>query len=158
VEVSSGDDTTPKIDILVGKKNAPFSDDTEGEGVSSAEPIAPDPISSSMSEQADPSAADRVKVVVSSTGRHTWKCPSPIPKPKQSKSSTDQVMTQIELPPYRGSRSPLDLVDVEIIFGHLFVAFRHASEAAGTGTSAGDDTRPPKKTRAPMLKTIPAPK
>jgi hypothetical protein len=45
-------------------------------------------------------------------------------------------MTQIELPPYRRSRSPLDLVVVEIIIGCLFKAFRHASQAAGPGTSA----------------------
>jgi hypothetical protein len=41
-------------------------------------------------------------------------------------------MTQIELPPYRGPRSPLDLVAIEIIFGRLSEAFRHASQAAGT--------------------------
>jgi hypothetical protein len=56
-------------------------------------------------------------------------------------------MIQIELPPYRGPHSPLDLVIVEIIFGHLFEAFRRVSQAAGTGTSAGDDIPPRKKMR-----------
>jgi hypothetical protein len=32
-------------------------------------------------------------------------------------------MTQIELPPYRGPRSPLNLVVVEIIFVHTFDVF-----------------------------------
>jgi hypothetical protein len=35
---------------------------------------------------------------------------------------------------------------IEIVFGRLFEVFQHASQAAGTGTSAGDDTQPSKKT------------
>jgi hypothetical protein len=49
-------------------------------------------------------------------------------------------MTEIELPPYRRPQCPLDLVTIEIIFGHLFEAFQCASQAAGTGSLAGDDT------------------
>jgi hypothetical protein len=33
------------------------------------------------------------------------------------------VMIQIELPPYRGPQRPLDLVAIEIVFGHLFEVF-----------------------------------
>jgi hypothetical protein len=55
-------------------------------------------------------------------------------------------MTQIELPTYRGHRNPLDLVVVELIFGHLFEAFRHTSHVVAAGTLAGDDTRPQKRT------------
>jgi hypothetical protein len=32
-------------------------------------------------------------------------------------------MTQIEIPPYHRHRSPLDLVAIEIIFGHIFEVF-----------------------------------
>jgi hypothetical protein len=67
-------------------------------------------------------------------------------------------MTQIELHPYHEPRSPLDLVDVEIIFGCLFEAFRHASHAAGTGTSVGGVVQPVKKTRRPPLKSVLAPR
>jgi hypothetical protein len=67
-------------------------------------------------------------------------------------------MTQIEVPPYHEPRSPLDLVVVEIIFGCLFEAFRHTSQATRTGTSAGDDTQPSKKARAPSLKKMLVPK
>jgi hypothetical protein len=38
-------------------------------------------------------------------------------KRKQDKAAADQVI--IELPQYRGPRSPLDIVDVEHIFGCL---------------------------------------
>jgi hypothetical protein len=63
-------------------------------------------------------------------------------------------MIQIELPPYCRPQSPLDLVAIEIIFGHIFEAFGHASQATDTGTSTGDDTQPLKRTHAPMLKRI----
>jgi hypothetical protein len=42
---------------------------------------------------------------------------------------SDQVI--IELPPYCGPRSPLDLIAVEFIFGFLFEVFRHTSQALG---------------------------
>jgi hypothetical protein len=67
-------------------------------------------------------------------------------------------MTQIELPPYCGPQSPLILVVVEIIFGHLFEAFQHTSQAAGTGTSAGGATQLSKKTHGPPLKSIIVPR
>jgi hypothetical protein len=41
--------------------------------------------------------------------------PLPALKRKQSKPPADYVMTQIELPPYHGPQSPLDLVVVGII-------------------------------------------
>jgi hypothetical protein len=158
VEVSSGEDDAPKADTLAAKQKVPDGGDAEGEGVSSAKPIAPSPISSNVSEQAEPSIADRVAIVAPSINGQKQKRPPPIPNRKQSKSLVDQVMTQIELPPYRRPRSPLDLVPIEIIFGCLFEAFQHASQVVSTGTSVGDDTQPPKKTRAPSLKKILVPR
>jgi hypothetical protein len=67
-------------------------------------------------------------------------------------------MTQMELPPYHGPKSPLDLVAIEIIFGRLFEAFRHTSQAVGAESSIGGDTPPLKKKRALMLKSIVAPR
>jgi hypothetical protein len=67
-------------------------------------------------------------------------------------------MIQIELPPYCGPHSPLDLVVVEIIFGHLFEAFQRISQDAGTGTSVGIDTPPQKKMCHPPLKKILVPR
>jgi hypothetical protein len=64
----------------------------------------------------------------------------------------------IELPPYRGPRSPLDLVTVEHIFGRLFEAFQLASQAARTVTSAGEDAQPSKRAQAPPLKRMIVPK
>jgi hypothetical protein len=121
VEVSSGDDDAPKMDTSPTKQKEHVGDDAEG--VSLDDSIAPGPISSNTSDQAELFVADRVASGAPSTGGHKRKHPPPVPKHKQTKSSTCQVMTQIELPLYRGPRSPLDSVAIEIIFGCLFEVF-----------------------------------
>jgi hypothetical protein len=59
-------------------------------------------------------------------------------------------MIQIELPPYRGPRSLLHLVVVEIVFGRIFEAFRCISQVATASTVATDDDKPSKRSRQPM--------
>jgi hypothetical protein len=115
VELSNGDDDVPKV---------PAGDDAEGEGATLVEQIAPKPTSSSALELTKPSAAD---IVAPFTSGQKQKRLLPLPKRKLSKPSADQVMTQIDLPPYHGPRSPLDLIPIEIIFGHLFETFQRAS-------------------------------
>jgi hypothetical protein len=101
----------------------PTGDDADDGGATSAEHIAPDPIDSNMVGQAHPSVADWVDVTAPLAGGQKRKCPPLALKHKQSKTPVDQVMTQIELPPYRRPRSSLDLVAVDIIFGCLFKGF-----------------------------------
>jgi hypothetical protein len=67
-------------------------------------------------------------------------------------------MSQIELPLYRGTCSPLELVIIEIIFRRLFEAFRHISQATVAGASTDDNTRPQKKTRQPLLRKVLVPR
>jgi hypothetical protein len=98
-------------------------EDGEGKGASSAEPIAPNLISSGMAGQTHTSAADRVATTIALGSGHKRKHCALAAKRKTSRSSADQVMTQLEPPPYRGSRRPLDLVAIKIIFGRLFKAF-----------------------------------
>jgi hypothetical protein len=93
VEVSSGEDD-------VTKKSA--GDDVVDGGASSVESITPISISSNVSEEANPSVADRVASTNAPTSRRRCKRPLPVPKRKQSSSSSDQVMTHIELHPYCG--------------------------------------------------------
>jgi hypothetical protein len=143
--VLSGDDDASKIDASTANLKAIDDDDVEGEGASSVEPIAPGPIGSNASVQTDPSVTDRATLGAPSTGGHKQKHPPTVPKHKQTKTSANQVMAQIELPPYRGPTSPLDLVVIEIIFGRLFKAFRRTSQAAGTRSSNGGETQPLKK-------------
>jgi hypothetical protein len=126
VEVSSDEDEVTKKSV---------GNDVGDGGASLAEPIVPIPISSNVSEQADPSIADRVALTDPPASVHRCKRPSLVPKRKQSSSSADQVMTYIELPPHCGPQSPQDLVAIDIIFGRLFEASQHTSRAAGTSTS-----------------------
>jgi hypothetical protein len=59
----------------------------------------------------------------------------------------DQVMSQVELSPFHGPQSPLDLVASEIVFGCMFKAFRRMSQAKPTAVRSvsGDDDRPAQK-------------
>jgi hypothetical protein len=121
--VLSGDHDALKIDASTANLQAPNGNDAEGEGASSVELIAHGLISSNASVQTDPSAADRAVPGAPSTSGHKRKRPPTIPNHRQTKTSTVQVMTRIELPPYHGPKSPLDLVAIEIIFWHPFEAF-----------------------------------
>jgi hypothetical protein len=58
-------------------------------------------------------------------------------KHKHDKAANDQVI--IKLPPYHKPQSLLYIVVVEHIFGRLFEAFRHISQAVMTDNPAGDD-------------------
>jgi hypothetical protein len=91
VEVSSSEDDVPK-------KSA--GDDAGNGGASSAESIAPNSIRSNVSRQTDPSIADWAASTDPPVGRRRCKHPPSVSKQKQALPSTDQVMTQIELPPY----------------------------------------------------------
>jgi hypothetical protein len=129
----------------------PAGDDADGGRETSAEHIAPNLVHSNLLGQTHPLVIDRVKVTAPSVGGQKRKRPLPALKRKQSKPPAEQVMTQIELPPYHRPQSPLSLVVVEIVFGRLFEAFRHESQAAGAGTSAGGAAQPVKKTCRPLL-------
>jgi hypothetical protein len=58
VEVSSVEDDMSKPDASVGKREALDGDDAGDWGVSSAKPKAPNPISSNVLKQSNPSATD----------------------------------------------------------------------------------------------------
>jgi hypothetical protein len=124
VNLSSDDDAEPepKPDASTVLKGS--ADDDDGyDGVTSAKPIAPGPISSTVPEQSDPSITDRVPAIALSTGKRGCKRPPSVTKRSKPITLVDQVMSQVELPPYHGPRCPLDLVAIEIIFGRIFEAF-----------------------------------
>jgi hypothetical protein len=101
--------------------NEPVGDDAEGNGAPSAEALAPNPIGSSSAGETRPSTADQAVPTTPSSGGQKKKCIVLGTKRKHDKVADDQVI--IELPLYRGSQSPLDIVVVEHIFGRLFEAF-----------------------------------
>jgi hypothetical protein len=84
-----------------------------------------------------PSAADQAISTTPSGGGQKKKCVVLETKHKHDKAVNDQVI--IELPPYHRPRSPLYIVVVEHIFGRLFEAFRHISQAMMTDNPARVD-------------------
>jgi hypothetical protein len=74
-----------------------------------------------------------------------------VPKRKQPTPS-DQVTT--ELLRHHVPQSPLGLVTVKLVFGHLFEAFQHPSQVARTDTSTGADTQPTKRLQAPPMRRM----
>jgi hypothetical protein len=91
--------------------------------VSSSKLIALNPISSVTPEQIDPSATVRVDKAILPAGGCGRKHPPPATRWNRPLLQTDQVMSQIELLPYRRPHNPLDLVALEIIFGCIFEVF-----------------------------------
>jgi hypothetical protein len=116
------------------------------------ETLAPNPIGFSSVEESRPSVADRTTATAPSGGGPRKKHIALGTKHKQDQALADQVT--IELPPYHGPQSPLDLVVVDHIFRCLFEALRLASLAARTGTSAGEDIQPSKRAQALPLKKM----
>jgi hypothetical protein len=101
--------------------NEPIGDDAGGNGAPSAETLAPNPIGSSSVGETRPSAVDQAVPITPSDDGQKKKLVVLETKRKQNKAVVDQVI--IELPPYRGPRSPLDIVVVEHLFRSLFEAF-----------------------------------
>jgi hypothetical protein len=101
--------------------NKPIGDDAGGNRAPSAETLAPNSIGSSSAGETYPSAADQAVPIAPSGGGQKKKRVVLGTKRKHDKVADDQMI--IELPPYRGPQSPLDIVVAEHIFGHLFEAF-----------------------------------
>jgi hypothetical protein len=126
----------------IGQKE-PTGDDAEGEGAPAVETLAPNLIRFSSVGESRPSAADQTTTTTPSGGGQRKKRVALGTKHKEDQPPADQVT--IELPPYHRPRSPLDLVAVDHIFVHRFEAFQLASQAARTGTSAGEDVHPSRR-------------
>jgi hypothetical protein len=130
-------------------------DDVEGHGISLIEPITSNPIGSNMAAPICPPATDQPVSAAPLSGGQKRKCIRLASKRKTTASS-DQVIT--EIPSYHGSRNQLNLVSVNLAFGRMFEAFQHISQAVRTDATAGADTQPAKKTRAPLMRRILVPK
>jgi hypothetical protein len=133
----------------------PAGNDVEGHGIPLTEPITSNPIESDMAALVRPPVADQSISAAPLGGSQKRKCIMLASKHKTT-TSFDQVVT--ELPSYHGSRNRLNLVAVNLTFGHLFEAFQHVSQAIRTDTTTGADTQPDKKPRAPSMRRILAPK
>jgi hypothetical protein len=130
-------------------------DDVECPGIPLIEPISSIPIRSNMATPVRPPAADRPVSAGPLSGGQKQKRVRLASKRKTTTSS-DQVIT--EPPSYHGSHTRLTLVFVNLVFGRLFEAFQHISQAIRTDAAAGTDIQPAKKPRTPSMRKILAPK
>jgi hypothetical protein len=130
-------------------------DDVEGHGIPLIEPITSNPIGYNMAAPICPPAANQPVCTALLSGGQKRKCIRLASKRKTTASS-DLVIT--ELPSYHGSHNQVNLVSVNLAFGRLFEAFQHISQAVRTDATAGPNTQPAKKTRAPSMRRILAPK
>jgi hypothetical protein len=124
----------------------PAGDDVEGHEIPLTKPITSNPIGSNMAVLVRPSVVDQSVSVAPLSGGQKQKRLMLASKRKTTTSS-DQVIT--ELHSYHGSRNRLNLVAVNLAFGCLFEGFQHVPQAIRTDTTAGADTQPAKKPRAP---------
>jgi hypothetical protein len=114
IELSDGENNN--------RQNKSAGNDAEGKRVPSIKPIAPNPTGPSMAGNTRSLVVGQI--VTAPSGSKQKKTHVPLAtKHKQPIPSAGQMMTHIELPPYRGPRSHLDLVAIEIVFGRLFEAF-----------------------------------
>jgi hypothetical protein len=95
--------------------NEPVGDDARSNEVPSVETLAPNLIRSSSTGETWASVAYRAASTAPSSGGQKKKHVVLGTKRKQDKAVADQVI--IELPPYHGSRSPLNIIIVEHILG-----------------------------------------
>jgi hypothetical protein len=130
----------------------PKGNDDGGQGAPSSEPTAPNLIGSGMAAQVRPSAADQLTIAAPlGSGPSKKKCLVLASKRKQP-APFDQVTT--ELFPHHAPRSSPGLVEVKLIFRHLFEALQHPAQAAQIDTSVRADTQPAKRLRALSMKKM----
>jgi hypothetical protein len=125
--VLSNDDDDNEPTCLRGQ-NVPAADDAGGARTNSVEAAALGPAGAGSPGTTRSLAANRVPAVAASSACG-WKRPHPTVKRSDPGHQTNHVMIQVELPPYHGPRSPLDLVALEIVFGHMFEVFRRVPQA-----------------------------
>jgi hypothetical protein len=136
-------------------RNQTAGNDVEGPRIPLIKPITSNSIISNMAASVCPPATDQPVSAAPSSGGQKQKHIRLASKCKIT-TSFDQVIT--ELPSYHWSRNRSKLVSVNLVFGCLFEAFQHISQVIGTDATAGADTQPAKKTRAPSMRRILVPR
>jgi hypothetical protein len=99
----------------------PTRDDDGGQGAPSAVPTVPNLIGFGIAEQVRPSAADQLTTAAPLDNGQPKKKHLVLVFKRKQLTPSDQVT--IELFPHHVPQSPLSLVAVKLIFGHLFEAF-----------------------------------
>jgi hypothetical protein len=102
------------------------ADDASGVGITFVKATIPGLSKAIAPGSSKPLAADRVLIVPASSTSNR-KCMHLVVKWCDPGPRVNQVMIQVELSPYHGPHSSLDLVALEIVFGRMFEAFHRVS-------------------------------
>jgi hypothetical protein len=130
----------------------PTGNDDGGQGAPSTEPIVPNLIGSSTTAQVHPPAADQLTTTTPLGSGPPKKKRLVLASKCKQNAPSDQVTT--ELFPHHAPRCSLGLVAVKLAFGHIFEALQRLTQAAKINTSAGADTQPAKRLRAPSMRRM----
>jgi hypothetical protein len=118
----------------------------------SANPTIPNLIGIGMAAQVLPSAADQPMTATPLGSDHSKKKRLVLVSKRKQHASSNQVTT--ELFPHHAPRCSLGLVAARPFFWRLFEAFQCFTQAARTDTSAGANTQPAKRLRAPPMRRM----
>jgi hypothetical protein len=134
----------------------PKGNDDGGHRAHSSEPIVPNLTGSSSAAQVRPSAIDQLTTAAPLGSGPPKKKRLVLASKRKQHAPSDQVTT--ELFSYPAPRCPLGLVMVELVFRRLFEALQCPTQAAQIDTSAGADTQPAKRLRAPSMRKMLVPR
>jgi hypothetical protein len=123
------------------------------QGSPPSEPTAPNLIGSGMAAQVRPYTADQLTTAAPLGSGPPKKKRLVLASKRKHSAPFDQVITELFL--HHAPCSPPDLVEVKLVFGHLFEALQYPAQDAQIDTSVGADTQPAKRLRAvPMRKML----
>jgi hypothetical protein len=126
--------------------------DNGGQGAPSADLIVSHLIGSSTATQVRPSVADQPTTAAPLGSGPSKKKHLVLTYKRKQHAPSDQVMTELFL--HHVPCYSLGLVAVKLVFGHLFEALQHPTQAAKIDTSAGADIQPAKRLRAPPMRKM----
>jgi hypothetical protein len=111
----------------------PTGNDDGGQGAPSAELNVPHLIGSDMVAQVHPSATDQLTIAVPLDSGPPKKKRLVLASKRKQPTPSDQVTT--ELFPHHSPRCSMGLVEIKLVFGHLFEALQCLTRAAAINTS-----------------------
>jgi hypothetical protein len=130
----------------------PTGNDDGGQGAPSAEPTVPLLIGSGMVAQVCPSATDQLTTAAPLNSSTPKKKRLVLASKHKQPTPSDQVTTKLF--PHHAPHCSPGLVEVKLVFGHLFEALQCLTQAAMINTSTGADAQPAKRLWAPSMRRM----
>jgi hypothetical protein len=134
----------------------PTCNDDGGQGAPLTQPIVPNLIGSNTAVQVRPSAVDQLTSAAPLGSDPLKKKHLVLASKRKQHAPSDHVTTEVF--PHHIPHCFPGLVAVRLVFRRLFEALQCPTQAAKIDTSAGADTQPAKRLRAPSMRKVLAPR